>query len=114
MKAKEFRTLALALPETSEESHQGHPDFRVAGKIFATLGPDEDWAMVKLTVDEQALVTHADPSSFAPVNGAWGRQGCTRIELASAKKSTVERALLVAWCKTAPKKLAKKHGLGEA
>jgi predicted DNA-binding protein (MmcQ/YjbR family) len=49
MTPKEFRKIALSFPETEEESHMGHPDFRVSGKIFATLGPDEDWGMVKLT-----------------------------------------------------------------
>ena len=46
MTANQFRKLALALPEATEASHQNHPDFRVAGKIFATLGPENDWAMV--------------------------------------------------------------------
>ena len=63
----EFRALALGLPESSEESHQGHPDFRVCGKIFATLGPDEadeQWGMVNLTPDLQGVVTHAEPDAF--------------------------------------------------
>jgi hypothetical protein len=53
MTAEEFRKMALSLPETSEAAHMGHPDFRVGGKIFATLSPpDEDWAMVKLTPEQ--------------------------------------------------------------
>jgi len=52
--AHEFRRLALGLPEASEAGHMGHPDFRVRGKIFATLGPQETWGMVKLTAEQQA------------------------------------------------------------
>lgn len=48
MTAAEFRILALSLPEATEAAHVGHPDFRIRGKIFATLGPDEAWGMVKL------------------------------------------------------------------
>ena len=54
MTADKFRSLALSLPEVCESAHLGHPDFRVGGKIFATLGPDEVWGMVKLNPDEQA------------------------------------------------------------
>ncbi len=54
MTAKQFRRLALGFPEATENEHMGHPDFRVRGRIFATLGPDEDWGMVKLTPEQQA------------------------------------------------------------
>ncbi len=56
MTAHEFRSLALGLPEASEAGHMGHPDFRVRGKIFATLGPQETWGMVKLTAEQQAAL----------------------------------------------------------
>jgi hypothetical protein len=75
MTANEFRKLALGLPEASEAAHMGHPDFRVRGKIFAALGPDEDWGMVKLTADEQASLVHDEPEVFEPFGGAWGRRG---------------------------------------
>ena len=55
MTADDFRRLALELPGASEMSHMGHPDFRLGGKIFATLGyPDASWGMVKLTPEQQA------------------------------------------------------------
>lgn len=77
-----------------------HPDFRVGGRIFATLGyPDEAWAMVKLFPDQQAALIAADPKTFSPVKGAWGRQGCTSIRLAKAKKRKVQEALHTAWRK---------------
>jgi hypothetical protein len=70
--AKKFRSLALRLPEAAEESHIGHPDFRVGGKIFATFGPDEDWGMVKLTSDQQASFLRDDPDVFHPLAARGG------------------------------------------
>ena len=70
----EFRTLALSLPDVAEGAHMGHPDFRVRGKIFATLGyPDEAWGMIKLKPEQQAVLVHAEPAVFRPVKGGWGR-----------------------------------------
>jgi hypothetical protein len=85
----------------------GHPDFRVGGKIFATLGfPDPGSAMVKLTPDEQELFVQLEPGSFQPVKGGWGRQGATNVRLRSATKSAVRGALAVAWRARAPRSLA--------
>jgi hypothetical protein len=84
-----------------------HPDFRVAGKIFATLGyPDNDWAMVKLTPIEQEMFVRAQPAVFDPCTGAWGRRGATNVRLKAARKHTVRRALRAAWLLAAPKSLA--------
>jgi hypothetical protein len=105
--ADEFRKLALAFPETSEGVHMGHPDFRVGGRIFASLGyPDAGWGMVNLTPDQQQVLVRADPRVFAPGPGAWGRNGCTSVRLRSARKTVVRGALLQAWRKRAPKRLA--------
>ena len=72
MTAAEFRRLALSLPEAEEREHMNHPDFRVGGKIFATLGyPDRSRGMVKLFPDQQAEFVAANPAMFVPVNGAW-------------------------------------------
>lgn len=69
--------MALSLPETSEESHMEHPDFRVGRKIFATLGyPCTGWAMVKLTPEQQDTFMKAEPEVFVPVKGGWGRHQC--------------------------------------
>jgi hypothetical protein len=86
-----------------------HPDFRVHGKIFATLGPDEDWAMVKLTPGQQASFVRLEPEVFEPFAGAWGRRGCTRVWLAAAQELLVRQALLDAWRNTAPKRLAREY-----
>ncbi len=83
----------------------GHPDFRVRGKIFATLGPDEDWGMVKLTPDQQGLLLGTEPEVFKPANGAWGRGGATIVQLADAAELTVQLALTAAWRNAAPKRL---------
>jgi hypothetical protein len=100
--------MALGLPEVFESSHMGHPDFRVGGKIFATLGaPDPKWGMVKLTPDEQELFVQIEPEGFQPVKGGWGRQGATNVRLRSAKKSTVRKALVAAWRNRAPNRLAR-------
>jgi hypothetical protein len=106
MTADEFRSLALSLPEAVESEHMGHPDFRAGGKIFATLGPDADWGMVKLTPAQQAIFVRTEPAAFAPFKGAWGKRGCTRVELASASAASVRQTLSAAWRNTAPKRLS--------
>ena len=100
----EFRTMALEIPAAVERSHMNHPDFRVAGKIFASLGvPDENWGMVKLTSDQQRGFIRKAPRDFKPCSGAWGRQGYTNVYLASAKASVVRAALDAAAKNVAPR-----------
>ncbi|MGD0989118.1 MAG: MmcQ/YjbR family DNA-binding protein [Candidatus Sulfotelmatobacter sp.] len=106
MTANEFRRLALDLPEAVESAHMDHPDFRVGGKVFATLGyPAKGWGMVKLTPEQQHYFSKDDPGIFVPVKGAWGRRGATSIMLKVANKKTVLNALRAAWMNTAPKRL---------
>jgi len=105
--ADDFRALALELPEATENAHMGHPDFRVGGKIFATIWPDDEWGMVKLTPDQQAEFMRAKPAVFQPVKGGWGRRGCTQVRLRLAAAATVWPALMAAWRNTAPKRLSK-------
>lgn len=98
MTPDQFRRLALSFPETTESAHMAHPDFRVGGKIFATLSyPDQGWAMVKLTPEQQDELVRTEPEVFVPVNGGWGRQGATRVRLKAAKKGIVQQALAAAW-----------------
>lgn len=85
----------------------GHPDFRVGGKIFATLGyPDDGWGMVKLTPEQQEGLMDAEPRVFAPIKGAWGRGGATNVRLTAAKTTRVRMALALAWRNVAPRGLA--------
>lgn len=104
--AREFRKMALSFPETEARSHMGHPDFRVAGKIFATLGyPDKDSGMVKVTPMEQRMFVEAEPKAFNPCSGAWGRRGATNVKLSTVKKAVLRRALTAAWELAAPPRL---------
>ena len=94
MTANEFRKLALEIPAAVERSHMNHPDFRLEGKIFATLGaPDQKWGMVKLTPEQQREFIKTEPKVFKPCSGAWGRQGATNIYLPAAKATIVRAAL---------------------
>ena len=107
--ANDFRRLALALPETAEHAHMDHPDFRVAGKIFATLGyPAKGWGMVKLTPEQQHYFSKDYPGVFVPVKGAWGRRGATSVHLKTVSKTALQKAVSTAWRNIAPKRLAEK------
>jgi hypothetical protein len=110
MTANQFRRLALRLPGAEESSHMGHPDFRVGGKIFASLGTaGSDTAMVKVSLDEQRQLVHDEPDVFEPFNGAWGRWGCTKVHLPKATAEIVRGALRAAWRNTAPKKMLEEN-----
>jgi hypothetical protein len=106
----DFRRLALELPEAIEAEHMQHPDFRVRGKIFATLsGKDEERGMVKLTLQQQKAFVRAEPEVFETVAGAWGRGGATLVRLKAARKASVQQALVAAWRNTAPEELVREH-----
>lgn len=96
MTAEEFREIALSFPETEERSHHSHPDFRVRGKIFATLAPDDSWGMAKLTPAQQQDFLRFEPA-FKPASGKWGDGGATIITLADADEGVVRDALTAAW-----------------
>ena len=97
MRAQEFRRIALAMTDAIEGSHMGHPDFRVNGRIFATLHPDNKFGMVKLPPDEQQRFVDENPGAFAPESGAWGRQGCTRVRLDAVDEDALGEAMTIAW-----------------
>jgi len=104
-----FRKIALSLPETEERLHMNHPDFRVAGKIFATLGyPDKSRGMVKLSPEDQHYFSKDHPDAFIPVKGTLGRRGATSVHLKAADKDVLEKAIQAAWSFNAPKRLQSK------
>src|SRR5258708_10117791 len=106
MSSNRFRRVALGLPEAVEGSHQGHADFRVGKRIFATLGyPDDNWGMVKLTPEQQSMLVEAEPEIFRPVPGGWGRGGSTIVRLARADPVPLHSALTMAWQNIAPQPL---------
>jgi hypothetical protein len=100
MTPNDFRRIALGLQGAVEGEHMAHPDFRANGRIFATIAPDARWGMVKLSPEQQREFTAAQPSTFVPATGAWGRSGCTMVQLASADRETVGEAMTLAWQRT--------------
>jgi hypothetical protein len=93
-----FRRIALGLKDAVERVHHGHPDFRVGGRIFATLGyPDDKWGMVNLTPEEQRRFVRDHPGAFVPAAGAWGENGSTTVRLAAIDEESLGEALTLAW-----------------
>ena len=98
MTVKDFRRIALSLDGVEESSHMGQPDFRVGGRIFATLAAAEKgYGNLMLTPDQQATFVEELPEVFIPVAGGWGKNGATHIRLAAANKDVLEGALRTAW-----------------
>ena len=107
MTAEDFRSIALSFPEAAEQAHMSHPDFRVRGKIFATVGyPDAAHGMVKLTPEQQHEFIKSSPAIFSPAKGAWGLKGSTIVKLKAARKPLLRTALAAAWHNVAPKSLS--------
>ena len=101
--ADDFRRIALSFPGAAESAHMKHPDFRVAGKIFATLGyPNADWGMVQLMPEQQEDFMGLAPEAFQPASGAWGRKGSTLVKLEKVPEDLLETALTAAWRRRAP------------
>ena len=106
MKPATFRKIALSLPEATEGSHFSNADFRIAGKIFATLALEhQGYGVLLLTPDQQAGMIQDAPEIFSPVPGGWGEKGATRVTLAKVPSDILEAALRVAWRRKAPKRL---------
>jgi hypothetical protein len=98
MTSDDFRRLALALEGAEESSHMGQPDFRVAGRIFATLASAaQGYGNLMLTPDQQAAFVEELPEIFIPIRGGWGRMGMTHINLAEATDDILAGALHTAW-----------------
>ena len=104
--ADQFRRIALSFRGAEEMAHMGHPDFRVGGKIFATLqAAGSDTGMVALHSEQQELAMDAEPGAFRPAAGAWGRGGSTLVTLSKVSDEWLERTLDWAWAKRAPANL---------
>jgi hypothetical protein len=98
MTAEDFRRLALSLPGAEEGSHMGSADFRVGGRIFATLASQEQgYGNLMLTPEVQAEFVAEQPDIFLPIAGGWGRSGSTHIRLAEATEDLMAGALQTAW-----------------
>ncbi|SRR5579875_1077581 len=109
MTAAQFRSLALKMSGASEHAHHGHPDFRAGGKVFATLGyPDENFAMIRLTPEQQSEFCAVHPEALAPVKGAWGLRGATQVRLAKTDAEIAGAALSAAWRNIQPKERSRR------
>jgi hypothetical protein len=98
MNAEDFRRLALSLEGAEESSHMGAPDFRVGGRIFATLASErQGYGNLMLTPEQQAAFVEELPDVFVPISGGWGRMGATHIRLAAASEDVLAGALRTAW-----------------
>ena len=98
MNANDFRRIALSLKGAEESSHMGSPDFRVGGRIFATLAAqNQGFGNLMLTPEQQATFVEELPEVFVPIAGGWGRMGITHIRLAAAKEEVLAGALRTAW-----------------
>jgi hypothetical protein len=102
------RQLALSFPETDEHPHFERRAFRVKKKIFVTLSEKEMTLNLKLTPVDQSVFCSIDSTVIYPVPGGWGRMGFTTVNLKKVKKALFKDALTVAYCTTAPTKMAGK------
>jgi hypothetical protein len=98
LKAADFRRIALSLEGAEEGSHMGAADFRVGGRIFATLAAQKlGYGNLMLTPEQQAEFVAELPDVFLPIAGGWGRMGMTHIRLAAANEDVLAGALRAAW-----------------
>jgi hypothetical protein len=98
MKVADFRRIALSFEGAEESSHMGAADFRVGGRIFATLASQEQgYGNLMLTPEQQADFVSELPEVFLPIAGGWGRMGMTHIHLAKASEDVLTGALETAW-----------------
>lgn len=111
MTADDFRRIALSMPEATPGSHMGQEDFRVGGKIFATLTEARAFGMVALLPEEQEMLCAAEPAMFQSVPGGWGLQGSTRALYEHADEATLTSAMTMAWRKRAGLKVLKRLGM---
>ena len=98
MTPDDFRRIALSLEGAEEASHMGSPDFRVGGRIFATLAAQaQGYGNLMLTPEQQASFVAEAPDIFIPIPGGWGRNGATHLKLSAANEDLVYGALQTAW-----------------
>ena len=96
--AADFRRIALSFEGAEEGSHMGSPDFRVGGRIFATLAAQaQGYGNLLLTPEQQAAFVAEEPEVFIPIHGGWGRNGATHVQLSAANEDLLLGALTTAW-----------------
>ncbi len=100
-----FRDMALGFAGAVQGSHFDVTDFRVRGRIFATLRIRDGRAMVKPSPDQQRLLMETCPGMLEPIPGSWGLRGSTRVALDRVDEQTLRRAMTMAWRSAAPESL---------
>lgn len=121
MKASDFRRIALSLEGAEEGSHHGQADFRLGGRIFATLAAEKQgYGNLMLTPEQQAVFVEELPAVFLPVHGGWGRNGATHVRLSEVSEDVLEGALRTAWklrlqknAKGGKKRLSREGGMAK-
>ncbi|MGE3271216.1 MAG: MmcQ/YjbR family DNA-binding protein [Chloroflexota bacterium] len=99
----EARAMAVAFPGVGERSHHNTADFRVRGKIFATL-PDDERMVVRIDPSEQHAILESFPTTFSPAAGAWGERGWTVVRLALVDPDMLHDLLIDGWRRLAGKR----------
>lgn len=98
MNTTDFRKIALSMEGADEGAHMRSPDFRVGGRIFATLASQsQGYGNLMLTPEQQAAFVEEQPEVFLPVPGGWGRMGVTHIRLGAASRDVLAGAVRTAW-----------------
>jgi len=98
MTVADFRRIALSLEGAEEGSHMGSPDFRVGGRIFATLASQKQgYGNLMLTPEQQDEFVAELPEVFLPIPGGWGRMGATHVRLSAVNEDVLAGALRAAW-----------------
>ncbi|HJT68737.1 MAG TPA: MmcQ/YjbR family DNA-binding protein [Terriglobales bacterium] len=98
MTVNDFRRIALSLEGAEESSHMGNPDFRVGGRIFATLAAqDKGYGNLMLMPEQQQAFVEELPKIFIPIPGGWGRMGATHVRLSAVSEDVLTGALRTAW-----------------
>ncbi|HUL72624.1 MAG TPA: MmcQ/YjbR family DNA-binding protein [Vicinamibacterales bacterium] len=94
----DFKRLALGLEGAEQGSHMGAVDFRVGGRIFATLAAvHKGYGNIMLSPEQQRDFVAELPDVFLPVSGKWGEAGATHVRLDLASEEVVRGALHAAW-----------------
>ena len=109
MELERLTALLFELPETEQASHMGRADFRVRGKIFASL-PRPGRMVLKLTADQQLMLTESEPEVFETLPNAWGAKGWTAVAMDRLDEVTARSSLAMAWGNVAPAALKRQRG----
>jgi hypothetical protein len=100
----EARRLALALPEVTQEPHFDMASFRVRGKIFVTVPPEETRLHVFVDPLEVEAYVAQDPAAFEPL--LWGKQvRGVRVNLVATSAESLAEIIEESWRRKAPKGL---------